>query len=355
MSLTEIRFSLFELVSFLGLSQCVLVLVYIMFRAGRISRATLPFVYFFFLGTAFFLDFSSKFIEEATLYYPYIQWGLWLASPPLSVLLIIQIARITKVPEPGQYSILLLLPISVWVSYFFSTKEPSCSFPENCDLFFSWLTVTGLIAGGISLLIVWFMRGLLDEARSHKVAGKERYWMIFALIVANMSFLFVYLIYLGGSISYDAAILVRSVLGITLVYLASTSLFRIYPQAVRITPSSEKEDMLSDSELEIAFKIEKLIDFEKVYQEPSYSRADLAKELGTSEASLSRIINLHFQKSFPQLLNENRVEEAKQLLKETYAPIKTIAEEVGFNSIASFNRVFKETENVSPSFYRKKT
>jgi AraC-like DNA-binding protein len=353
MSVVDIRFSLFELVSFLGLAQCIFVLVYMIFRAGRISRATLPFLYFLFLGTAFFVDFSGHFIGTFSVYYPYVQWGIWLASPPLSVLLIIQIARITKVPEAGQYSILLLLPIAVWVSYFFSYDDQSCYFPESCDLFISWLTLTGLITGGMSLLILWSMRGLLDEARNHKIAGKERFWMIIALIIANISFLAIYLAYLSAAISYESTILARSVLGITLVYLASTSLFRIYPQAVRLSGLNEKDDFLSDEELEIAFKIEKLIDFDKVYQEPSYSRADLAKELDISEAVLSRVINLHFKKSFPQLLNENRVRDAKQLLRDTYAPVKTVAEEAGFNSIASFNRVFKDIEGESPSSYRK--
>lgn len=353
MSVVDIKFSLFELVSFLGLAQCVFVLVYMVFRAGRLSRATLPFLYFLFLGFAFFLDFAGSYIGSFSLYYPYVQWGVWLASPPLSVLLIIQIARITKVPELKQYSVLLLLPVGVWISYFFSLKAHHCFFPERCDILFSWLALAGLITGGMSLLILWSMRGLLDEARNHKIAGKERFWMIIALIVANISFLAVYLAYLSSYLSFQTTLLTRSILGITFVYLASTSLFRIYPQAVRLTIRSEKEDFLSDEELETAFKIERLIDLEKIYQEPSYSRSDLAKELNVSEAVLSKIINLHFDKSFPQLLNENRVEDAKRLLRETYAPVKTVAEESGFNSIASFNRVFKEIEGVSPSSYRK--
>ena len=59
------------------------------------------------------------------------------------------------------------------------------------------------------------------------------------------------------------------------------------------------------------------------------------------------------RKSFPQLLNEKRVETAKTLLLDTDASIKIVAQEVGFNSLPSFNRVFKEVEGQSPSSYRK--
>jgi AraC-like DNA-binding protein len=90
-----------------------------------------------------------------------------------------------------------------------------------------------------------------------------------------------------------------------------------------------------------------------VYQEPTYSRTDLARECDTSETIISRVINAHFGKSFPQLINEYRVEDAKQLLIQTSAPVKVIAGDVGFNSLASFNRVFKDTTGESPSKFRK--
>ena len=98
--------------------------------------------------------------------------------------------------------------------------------------------------------------------------------------------------------------------------------------------------------------VENLINLERIYHEPSYSRSDLAKELNVAEASVSRIINLHFKKSFPQVLNEYRVEDAKRLLLDTDASIAVVAEEVGFNSISSFNRVFKDLAGQSPSSYR---
>jgi AraC-like DNA-binding protein len=92
---------------------------------------------------------------------------------------------------------------------------------------------------------------------------------------------------------------------------------------------------------------------EKVYQEPTYSRADLARECSAPESTVSRVINVHFGKSFPQLMNERRIADAKRLLQQTDAPVAKIASEVGFNSLPSFNRVFKDMTGDSPSSFRK--
>jgi len=81
--------------------------------------------------------------------------------------------------------------------------------------------------------------------------------------------------------------MIRGLLAISLTYLASTSLFRIYPQSVGKRGGGEKD--LNDLEVETAMKIEKLMELDKVYQEPSYSRSDMARELQVSEAILSRI------------------------------------------------------------------
>ena len=74
--------------------------------------------------------------------------------------------------------------------------------------------------------------------------------------------------------------------------------------------------------------------------------------MGTNEQTISRLINSHFKKSFTDLVNHYRVEEAKQRLLSEETAITVIAFEVGFNSIASFNRVFKEKVGSSPSEFR---
>lgn len=344
------QFSIIEIMGLLGLAQCIYLLVYMVFRSGRLSRGTLPAIYFAVLGAALLFDVAARFWSPYIEGYSSWQWAFWFMGPPLSYLLILQIAKITALPPLRSYMVLLLVPVSYAVALLLSQTEEGCAailcFPTQ-----EWLLITGIIASGLSLLLIWSKKDLLSGLLLQK-GGKERYWLILSLIVLNVLFIATMCAFAWDVIEPETMLLFRAGLGIAIGYTASTSLLRLYPQALRV--QSEEEQSLNDQELEWAFRIEKLINMDKVYQEPSYGRKELAREIGISEAVLSKIVNQYFSKSVPQLLNENRVKDACQLLKETDVPVKDISEEAGFNSLASFNRVFKDMTGTTPSAYRQK-
>lgn len=340
-SLTELRFTIPEILSLIGITQCVYVMVYIGLRARRISRAGLPVLYFSVLGSAFFLDFAQNYLGSYINNYEIWQWFAWFYGPPLSVLLIIQIGQVTRLPALHHYWVLALIPLA-----FFAARLLS----QQTEDFQGTLIISGLIAGAVSLLTIWLNRTLFTDVHKQK-AGKERYWLILALIFMNIGFLSYMLVSLNMGESQLSLAPIRTLLGLGFIYLVSTSLFRIYPQALLVEKRSD--DRLSDFEFDVARKVESLMNLEQVYQEPSYSRTDMARECDVSETVLSRIINSYFGKSLPQLMNEYRVEDAKRLLRQTQAPVKAIGEDVGFNSLASFNRVFKDISGASPSKFRK--
>lgn len=62
----------------------------------------------------------------------------------------------------------------------------------------------------------------------------------------------------------------------------------------------------------------------------------------------------HTRKTYLTFLNEIRINEAcKILLREQSSSISTVAYSVGFNSVITFNRVFKKTTDKTPSEYIK--
>lgn len=348
----QLRFTIPEMLSLIGVFQCVYILVYVLFRAGNLFRVLLPLLYFFVLGTGFFLDFASSYIGEITPYYDLIRWAAWFFGPSLSVLVIIQVAQTTESPSLVDYSVLLFIPLAMLFSLFMASQASQCTVPVECQVLWDWLDATGLVAGAASLLMIWGHRELFTEIQKQK-AGKERYWVILSIIFMNIFFLVAMSLRFGGDELVQEATIVRTLIGLSFIYLVTTSLFRIYPQALLISHSRKKEEGPTSDDQVLAEKITKLLELEKIYHEATYSRSDLAQELGVSEATVTRIIGQFFNKSFPQLLNERRIEDAKRLLLETEANIKTVAEEVGFNSLPSFNRVFKELAGISPSEYRK--
>jgi AraC-like DNA-binding protein len=347
----RLQFSLQDVLSVLGLAQCLLILVYMLFRAGGLTRALVPIAYFLVLGLAFLADLAARFVGQAFEIYPVLQWILWFSGPPLSFLLILQIARLSAPPSLRAFALLLLVPAALAGAILGVWADGSCGGESlaRCESFARWLRVTGLAAGAVGLLAVWGVRGLMEGVRLQKM-GDERFWLILALVGINGLFLGLVLAQLSGMVEGAQVDLIRTVLGMGSAYVAGTSLFRIYPLAVRMAADAVQE--LTEPERHMARRVEGLLDLDKVYHEPSYSRSDLARELGVPEASVSRIVNLHFGRSVIQLLNERRVEDAKRLLTQTDAPVRTVAVESGFNSLASFNRVFKEIAGCPPGTYR---
>lgn len=71
-----------------------------------------------------------------------------------------------------------------------------------------------------------------------------------------------------------------------------------------------------------------------------------------SQWHLSKLLNRHEGRNFSEILNQIRVEHAKELLKEMQLRIADISEMVGFTDVAHFSRVFKKLEGLSANEYR---
>ncbi|MDN3638321.1 helix-turn-helix domain-containing protein [Simiduia curdlanivorans] len=94
----------------------------------------------------------------------------------------------------------------------------------------------------------------------------------------------------------------------------------------------------------------------KIYTNPELSLDDLAHSVGVSPRTLSGVINGHYGCSFFEFINGYRIQEAKRLLSESAhksTSVLDIMYEAGFNSKATFNGMFKKTEGMTPSQYRK--
>lgn len=83
-----------------------------------------------------------------------------------------------------------------------------------------------------------------------------------------------------------------------------------------------------------------------------FSLSDLEQLVGVNKYTISKLINQSLGSSFVQLLNTCRLQRACRLLTETDETILFIAGEVGFGSVNTFNRNFKEQYHITPTEYR---
>jgi AraC-like DNA-binding protein len=104
---------------------------------------------------------------------------------------------------------------------------------------------------------------------------------------------------------------------------------------------------------------EKLLNYmetNKPYLKSDLKISELADSISVPYYQLSQLINNEFSVNFYDFINKYRVEEAKRLLIEDTRNYKIleIAFEVGFNSKATFNRVFKNVTDLTPSEFKTK-
>lgn len=346
-------FSVIEWLAVTGLAQGVLILVYIILRVRKWRQASLALAYFFVLSLAFGLQFSLR-LED---YEETIRMMLWLSrsmGPPLCYLLVLQIAEGVDMPGRRQFWILALVPLSLVIVFMMRNVTHACDAGDLlCPGVFVWLYWMGSIAGGVTMLALWGHKNLFAALRKAK-GGHERYWLVIMLIVANVMVVGIYSLRSTGNLTTEDADALFVVMGLAFSYLATTALFRVYPLPLQLSaePTRFTLQILSAEETQIADKVRKLMDVDKLYHEATFSRAALAQEIGVSENTLSRVINVAFSKSFPRMLSEYRVEDAKRMLHDSGIPIQVVAFEVGFNSLASFNRAFREVTGKTPTEYR---
>lgn len=92
------------------------------------------------------------------------------------------------------------------------------------------------------------------------------------------------------------------------------------------------------------------------YLDPDFCVYSLAQALNIPRRVLSQVLNKGLSKNFYLYVNEFRIEEVKKQLtkqEKTQSTILDIAFQSGFKSKSSFNSLFKQSCDVTPSQYRK--
>lgn len=158
--------------------------------------------------------------------------------------------------------------------------------------------------------------------------------LIFLLVAASIS---TYLMYRNKNRMYQAI----------MEKYKSDSERRMAEKRIRTNVNMERSESIFSI-------LESMMNEQHLYRDNNLTREILADKLNTNRTYLSKVINDATGKNFSQYINSYRVAESVQILsdKEQDINLKSIPSMVGFNSMATFYRIFQEEVGMPPAKFR---
>jgi len=120
-------------------------------------------------------------------------------------------------------------------------------------------------------------------------------------------------------------------------------------------PVKAFKELDKDIALLLAKDLETLMEKDKPFLDNELTLLLLADKLSVSRHKLSELLNVHFNKTFYEFINQYRCARAIDILKNksNKQAILDIAFEAGFNNKNSFYRLFKESTGFTPAQFRR--
>ena len=332
---------------------CLLVLTWLVVNVPK-KDAIIPIVYFISLSAGFFnIGGASWLMNEASELLRFLLLTIEYSLPVLGLLFIIQFVRYT--PPPLLYWLALVVHGVVLFPFIYLVilgGEVFCPSSLLClsarQGFYLAYIIISCFSLGASVL---FIARKANWHIVHYPLRHHTYWLVIMLVILHIGLLITNLLWVLEKLSWLWYLFTQVMLKITFIYFIFSSMVKMLVPLMDSLRLHHKVP-LSAYEMVIAHKAQKMLADDKLYRQFGFNRAVFARYLKIKEHRLSRIVNMKFGKSVSEFANTYRIKEAKELLTQTQQPVTEISFAVGFNSIASFNRVFKDHTGVSPSRFR---
>lgn len=122
---------------------------------------------------------------------------------------------------------------------------------------------------------------------------------------------------------------------------------------IELIKNSDRMEKKEEASINHYLVVESLKYIEEYFKDASLY--ELADQLKQSHYGLSKTIKKVTSRTFKELLQERRLEKAKELLEGTDMPIGAIVEQVGYDNISYFYRIFKGKYGQTPKEFREQS
>ncbi len=284
----------------------------------------------------------------------------------------------------------LLLLMLLELDFFFMSGDEKIFLNQNPTLYYQIVQIIieevvalqGVVYSILALrLITHYKRRVLHyQSNIDKMILKFQYigisLSLFAWIIGIIG---IHLEYLHITVNVDLFMFVYLTL-VLIIYLISFSalkspeIYKLDEIQIKLDSDSSKkliydEPLVEESFAKSSYKIVQsfeedpvsdkinnvlldFIDIHKPYLNPELSLQELADQIDVKRHTLSNIINQKHKKNFYEFINQYRIEEVKSMMtnpKNKHFKLISLAYDSGFNSKATFNRIFKQMTGMTPS------
>ncbi|MGW9684830.1 helix-turn-helix domain-containing protein [Flagellimonas sp. 2504JD1-5] len=251
---------------------------------------------------------------------------------------------------------------SIYHTIYSGNHHPYHWFHFVAELFESAAIISILIYMVLSFkLVKKYQQQLLNKVSN--ITRIDLEWIKKTIVVIVVSFVLIFIfLCVSSGISgmvffhqwdeYRAAILL---LYACMLYWISIHGYR-QAQTIKISKPKDLAVNLPDKESkDIIDKLNNAMQGEKLFRNPELNLTGLSKAIGISERSISEALNGHLNKNFYQFVNEYRIKDVQEKLMDpnnSHLKILSLAFDAGFNSKATFNRLFKGYTGLTPKEFK---
>lgn len=289
------------------------------------------------------------------------QWR-WLAGDIMTALpaLFWAICVLGFTAAPSEHK--ALLPVAIYsfvvpaLSRPFGASNESIGLAHNLFWDLPQYCEYAVICGGVYAVISGWSGDLVEERR------KLRALVLYVLGITAL----VVTVHLNFGMGRDIPFFAVAICCVICAYIMlepQSGSFKIFRMSqarlstgeVHDEPTSDRDSVNEpdDEQSKLAMALGYLME-SGFYRNENLTLRRLATRLDVPEHRLRKLINERFKyRNFSDYINQLRVEEASErLLREKDTPIQNVALDVGYRSLSSFNRAFKQIQNCTPTEFR---
>lgn len=223
-----------------------------------------------------------------------------------------------------------------------------------------------LRVGFIVLSIVWTLDGwtsdLLESRRRFRAVFLAIQGVLIVTVVVLENFIPASVIAPETSLLFNSVLICSAAALLAAFFLQTNAEVaeQLTQSPLTSPPANTASENITDNSTPHSAELltlQRLFDDERIHCQTDLTIGKLAATMKLPEYKLRTLVNTELgYRNFNELLNHYRISEAANRLVDTTIkplPVLTIALDVGYRSLSTFNKAFKERHGLTPSEYRK--